>query len=362
MINELEKRIVPLDLIFSQQPLVESAHPYHDELAKWEDAPIVTLRPYMSAVQYIKNSTDTLDDFVEFSTKKATPETIERCSLDTELRRALSPIRRFYRPSLPVVARLTRDRLVLQSGNLECCLAKYNRQNWLDVLMPKHVAQQWDARPTKELDDVITTQGRTSFYTPIMHSKYRRWKVSRMGTNRLDLIRTFLGTTHKKLSLLDIGCNTGFYTFHFYRQGLDTCGIDLDPDHLAVAESQRSMYSADIPLSLCSVQDFRSSEPFDVVLAMSVFWHLLGWGKRKATLTPLQLGELLDRLVGHTLFWEGGKRAEEETELIRRHSSLRYYRRLGITSATGIDNREFGVFTKRPTDEVRAYLGGAPSA
>ena len=242
--NELVKRTVPLDIIFSQQPLVESTHPYHAELAEWEDVPIVTLRPCMSAVRSIKDSIDTLDDYVEFSTKMAAPGTIDRPPLETELRRALSPVRRLIRPSLPVVARLERDRLVLQSGNLECCLAKHNRHNWLDVLMPGQVAQQWDARPTRDLDEVIATQGRNSFYTPIMHPTYRRWKVSRMGTKRLDLIRTFLGPTHKKLRLLDIGCNTGYYTFHFYRQGLDVCGIDLDPDHLAVAESQRSMYSA----------------------------------------------------------------------------------------------------------------------
>jgi SAM-dependent methyltransferase len=227
---------------------------------------------------------------------------------------------------------------------------------WIDILMPEGVAIQWDARSTAELDREIVKQKRNTFYAPIMHEKYRKWKVSRRGTRRLDLMRLFLGPVHKRLSLLDIGCNMGFYTFHFHRQGFESIGIDFDPQHLAIAQAQRSMYSADVPFELYSMHKYAPGRRFDIVLGLSVFWHMLGWGNMSASITPVQLGEKLEELVDYALFWEGGKRSEEEREIIERHSGLCYYTRLGRTKATGIENRDFGVFTRCPATEVQAYF------
>ena len=227
--------------------------------------------------------------------------------------------------------------------------------------MPEALAARWDARSCADLDREVANQGRNGFYTPIMHEKYRKWKVSRPGVKRLDLMRTFLGPVHRRLSVLDIGCNTGFYGFHFYRQGFEVIGIDLDSSQLAIAKSLRSMYSADVAFELCGLREFEPGRRYDIVLALTVFWHMLGWGNKPASITPRELGDKLEELVGSALFWESGRRAEEEIKIIREHSGLSHYTRLGWTRATGKD-REFGVFTRRPVAETQRHFRNSSGA
>jgi SAM-dependent methyltransferase len=354
------RRKVPVDLIFSQENIVESNNKYYRELSRWQNIPIVNLEPYEEVLRRFLGDRGPLDKYLDFERKRRYPEKVEPIAIEKQIRRQVSGLRRLFRRELPRAERFERDRLVLRDGNILCCLAKLKNVEWIDILMPEDVAVQWDSRPTTELDAEIARQRRTVFYTPIMHEKYRKWKVSRRGTKRLDLMRRFLGPVHKRLSLLDIGCNTGFYTFHFYRQGFETTGIDFDPDHLAIAQAQCSMYSADnIPFELCALHEFKSHRRFDIVLGLSVFWHMLGWGSMSASITPERLGQKLEELVGYALFWEGGKRSDEEIEIIKGYSPLRYYTQLGRTAATGIENREFGVFTRCPATEVRQIFNGS---
>jgi hypothetical protein len=107
------------------------------------------------------------------------------------------------------------------------------------------------------------------------------------------------------------------------------------------------------------LHEFKSHRRFDIVLGLSVFWHMLGWGSMSASITPERLGQKLEELVGYALFWEGGKRSDEEIEIIKGYSPLRYYTQLGRTAATGIENREFGVFTRCPATEVRQIFNGS---
>jgi len=77
-------------------------------------------------------------------------------------------------------------------------------------------------------------------------------------------------------SVLDIGCNAGFYSIEMKRRGADrVVGIDSDEKYLAQARFAAKVNNAEIEfrnLSVYRVADLR--EQFDVVLFMGVLYHL----------------------------------------------------------------------------------------
>jgi tRNA (mo5U34)-methyltransferase len=77
-------------------------------------------------------------------------------------------------------------------------------------------------------------------------------------------------------TVLDIGCNGGFYAIEMKRRGADrVVGIDSDAMYLAQARFATEVIGVDIELHQLSVYDVaRLSETFDLVLFMGVFYHL----------------------------------------------------------------------------------------
>lgn len=77
-------------------------------------------------------------------------------------------------------------------------------------------------------------------------------------------------------TVLDIGCNGGFYALQMKRLGAArVVGIDHDEDYLAQARFAAEVYGADIELRCLTVYDVaKLGERFDVVLFMGVLYHL----------------------------------------------------------------------------------------
>jgi tRNA (mo5U34)-methyltransferase len=77
-------------------------------------------------------------------------------------------------------------------------------------------------------------------------------------------------------SVLDIGCNAGFYAIEMKKRGAArVLGVDSDPDYLAQARFAAEVSSADIEFRQMSVYDLKDlGEQFDVVLFMGVLYHL----------------------------------------------------------------------------------------
>ncbi|NDV49290.1 MULTISPECIES: TIGR04290 family methyltransferase [unclassified Salipiger] len=77
-------------------------------------------------------------------------------------------------------------------------------------------------------------------------------------------------------SVLDIGCNAGFYAIEMWRRGADrVLGIDNDPRYLAQARLAAEVTGAKIDLRQMSVYEVADlQERFDLVLFMGVFYHL----------------------------------------------------------------------------------------
>src|SRR3954454_23166613 len=77
-------------------------------------------------------------------------------------------------------------------------------------------------------------------------------------------------------SVLDIGCNAGFYSIEMKRRGADrVLGIDFDERYLAQANLAAGALGLDIEFRKLSVYDVHElREQFDIVLFLGVFYHL----------------------------------------------------------------------------------------
>jgi tRNA (mo5U34)-methyltransferase len=77
-------------------------------------------------------------------------------------------------------------------------------------------------------------------------------------------------------TVLDVGCNGGFYSIEMKRRGADrVVGIDWDERYLAQARFAADVSHVDIEFRRLSVYDIAAlAERFDVVLFMGVLYHL----------------------------------------------------------------------------------------
>ena len=77
-------------------------------------------------------------------------------------------------------------------------------------------------------------------------------------------------------TVLDIGCNGGFYAIEMKRRGAArVVAIDADPDYLAQARYAAEVSGVEVEFRELSVYDVgRLGERFDVVLFMGVLYHL----------------------------------------------------------------------------------------
>ncbi len=78
------------------------------------------------------------------------------------------------------------------------------------------------------------------------------------------------------MSVLDIGCNGGFYSIEMKRRGADrVLGVDHDSQYLDQARFAAKVLGFDIEFRTLSVYELPSlKERFDLVLFMGVFYHL----------------------------------------------------------------------------------------
>jgi tRNA (mo5U34)-methyltransferase len=77
-------------------------------------------------------------------------------------------------------------------------------------------------------------------------------------------------------TVLDIGCNGGFYSLEMKRRGASrVVGIDSDPDYLAQARFAAEVSGLEIEFRQISVYDVGAlGERFDLVIFMGVLYHL----------------------------------------------------------------------------------------
>jgi tRNA (mo5U34)-methyltransferase len=107
-------------------------------------------------------------------------------------------------------------------------------------------------------------------------------------------------------SVLDIGCNAGFFSIQMKQRGADrVVGIDSDPRYLAQARLAAEVTGVEIEFREMTVYEVgRLGERFDVVLFMGVLYHL------RHPLLALDL--LHEHVVGDLLLFQSMLRGSDE--------------------------------------------------
>lgn len=100
-----------------------------------------------------------------------------------------------------------------------------------------------------------------------------------LGDYPLNFFRRFDWAIPQDLggwSVLDVGCNAGFYSFEMKRRGAeDVIAIDTDPHYLRQARFAAQMHDRDIEFREGSVFDVGTfGRRFDLVLFLGVLYHL----------------------------------------------------------------------------------------
>ena len=103
-------------------------------------------------------------------------------------------------------------------------------------------------------------------------------------------------------TVLDIGCNGGFYSIEMKRRGADrVVAIDFDERYLAQARFAAKISNYDIEFRKMSVYDVaKLREKFDIVIFMGVLYHL------RHPLLALDL--LYEHVVEHLLIFQSMQR------------------------------------------------------
>lgn len=113
-------------------------------------------------------------------------------------------------------------------------------------------------------------------------------------------------------TVLDLGCNAGFYAMEMKRRGAArVLGVDSDPRYLAQAQLAAEVCGLDIELRQLSVYHVSTlGERFDVVLFMGVLYHL------RHPLLALDL--IREHVVGELLVFQSMLRGSEQIATVAR--------------------------------------------
>jgi tRNA (mo5U34)-methyltransferase len=113
-------------------------------------------------------------------------------------------------------------------------------------------------------------------------------------------------------SVLDIGCNAGFYSIELKRRGAArVLGIDSDEEYLAQARFAGEVSELDIEFRKLSVYDIGTlGERFDIVLFMGVIYHL------RHPLLALDL--IHEHVTRELLIFQAMQRGSPELEHLKR--------------------------------------------
>ncbi|AKF04050.1 Methyltransferase type 11 [Sandaracinus amylolyticus] len=109
-------------------------------------------------------------------------------------------------------------------------------------------------------------------------------------------------------SVLDVGCNAGFYSFEMKRRGASrVVGIDSDDRYLAQARLAADLTGLDVEFQKRSVYEVGAiGERFDLVIFMGVLYHL------RHPLLALDL--LHEHVVGDLLLFQSLQRGSDQVK------------------------------------------------
>jgi tRNA (mo5U34)-methyltransferase len=139
---------------------------------------------------------------------------------------------------------------------------------------------------------------------------------------------------------LDIGCNAGFYSLQLAQRGAQVTGIDVEPLFLRQAEWAAGEFGLTRQVHFRQMQVYDlalSSESYDLVLFMGVFYHL-----RYPMLGLDIVAEKVKRLMIFQTLTMPGTEVDESTEIDRDIDDREAFRAPGWPKMAFIEHRFSG--------------------
>jgi tRNA (mo5U34)-methyltransferase len=124
-------------------------------------------------------------------------------------------------------------------------------------------------------------------------------------------IASAIPTDLRGKTVLDIGCNAGFYSMEMKRRGADrVVAVDSDPKYLAQACFAAQVNGFEIEFHQLSVYDVaKLGEKFDIVIFMGVLYHL------RHPLLALDL--IHEHVAGNLLLFQSMQRGSDKVEPVQ---------------------------------------------
>lgn len=352
--------LLPMELIWSEDyKFLGKAIPNETERwragnAKWGNKSIMRLRPHLDLFDFLatgrgssKPYTDWYRDDVflsrgieppfdewqlleyRFNSIKTFAEEIERNGLDSDL--------------LRVTAKFDarRNVFVIDDGHHRCTYLLRRGFRRVPALISFEDFISWrNASATDRVNEEIRSQGRGPIYTPVFLPTVHPMPVVRdcEHTTRLDHLLHYLGERLLTGSLLDIGSNTGFFSFHFLREGMEVVGCEPHRDHIELARRIGDAYRLPHNFTQQTVEEIlKSGATFNGCIFLTVFYHLIAGSDYR------ELLRLLDAGVSDYVIWESGADPSFEKVWIQTRTKFSNYQKIATTYATG-KVREMGIF------------------
>lgn len=194
-----------------------------------------------------------------------------------------------------------------------------------------------------EVATFLEANGITEVYCPILNPMAPPIAPCRDTTrgSRLDRILYFLGDYETTGPILDVGCNGGFFTHHFLREGATVVGVDTHEPHIALARRLSSLYRLPDVFHHADAVDLMGERTYEAALLLTVLYHWIAAGP--ASYRP-RLRQLHDSVTDF-IVWESGHDPDFEKRLITDFGKFTRYESLGRTYGTG-RSRELGIFMR----------------
>ena len=120
-----------------------------------------------------------------------------------------------------------------------------------------------------------TSSGK-QIYAPVLHPDLR-WIPSKLSHQRFDVMKRALGERNHG-TLLDIGCNWGYFCHRFEDLGFECTGVEHDADLVYFLQKLKRAENKSFKIIHDSIFNYINEESprYDVVLALAVFhWFII---------------------------------------------------------------------------------------
>lgn len=155
------------------------------------------------------------------------------------------------------------------------------------------------------ITDVLWQNGRFELYQPIDLPELSGWPLVRKCEDRFQMMKKFIENAGSRVSsYLDVGSSYGYFVKRFHEERCNSFGVERDPFAKQVSVkvyqlNAKQIYRSDIESFL-----YESSRTFDAVSCFSVMHH---FALKNASMTPVDLAKLLDKVTGKVLFFDTGQ-------------------------------------------------------